>query len=768
MAILKEIKEIMRPQTKYSAFCNECKKNHVKICLTAMIIGLLIVSGTEPVFAQHTIEGEVIDGKTGKPLVAATVQLLEINRATVTNRNGIFRFVNIAEGSYTIRISFIGHATETRTIQLSGDDNEPLRFTLEEEPFEFDELVVTASPTRSAIQYQPAQALNQEQLQRRSASSIGEMLDGEPGVSMRYMGPATSRPVIRGFDGERVLILQNSERMGDLAGASADHGIAIEPLSARRIEIVRGPASLLYGTNALGGVVNIFSDEIPRQWVQRLSGNLALQSLSMNGSGAGLADLTYGLDEWAFTGRFSYRDAGNVRTPDRRIPNTYSENLTMGLGAGFDRGNTKGGLSFNFMDQTYGIPEELDNPDEEIEIQTGRENLQGWFEWDTEGFIQNVEWRFSATRYSLKEFEFEFEDGVLDEFELGLDFLQHNLSSTVTFQHRPFSIFNEGAFGINTNLRFLEVGGEEAFTPSGRSLFVALFAFEEVPLSEHFRLQAGTRLEYQNIEERPNELFPGAGSSTSKITFSGSFGIHFSPVEPLEIGAQLARAQRLPSFDELYAEGPHVALGSYDIGNPELNNEVSHGMDAFVKYKTGLLALELSGFYSRISNFIFRQPTGQTDPGSSFPVVEIQQNKAELYGGEMAALLIPVAGLHLHGSLDYVRGSRFNDRTTPLPFIPPLSSRFGVRYQTHSWWVGGNARLVSSKERVAPGEEITSDYQLVNLEAGYRLHSNGEHIVSLRMDNLFNVTYRDHLNRIEDRNFPQPARSVGATYRWIF
>jgi len=718
--------------------------------------------------AQHVVEGTVFDQQTGEPLVSATILLQGINRAAVTNRKGFFSLKNIPAGEHIIRVSYISHRTEQKTISVPDDTSEPLRFVLEEQPFEFDDLIVTASPLQSTIQYQPAQAFNAEQLQRRSSSSLGELLDGEPGISMRYFGPATARPVIRGFDGERILVLQNGERMGDLAETSADHGTAIEPLSANRVEVVRGPATLLYGTNALGGVVNILSEDIPRFWAPGLSGNAALQGISMNAAGAGLADITYGLDDWAFSGRFSYRNAGNVRTPEGRIPNTYLENLTAGIGIGFDKGNVKGGASFNYLDQTYGIPEKLDDPDEEVEIQTTRENIQGFLEWNKDGFIRSIEWRFSGSQFSLKEFEFEFEDGEIDDIELGLDFLQHNLSSTVTFMHNPFSIFSEGAFGINTNFRFLQVGGDEAFTPNGRSKFIALFAFEEVPLSSKLKIQTGSRLEYQNIEERSNELFPDAGSTRNNVTFSGSVGLNFTPFRDLEFGSQFVRAQRLPGFEELFANGPHVALGTFDIGNPNLNNEISHGMDTFVRFKTDVLFAEISVFYNRVSDFIFRQPTGEVDPGSNFPVVELQQENAVLYGSEIIVRYTPTSRLQFDGSLDYVKGSGMNGEVIPLPFMPPLSSKLGVRYQTHDWWIGGNIRVTNSQNRVAPGELETEGYKLVNLETGYRFGFNGKHILTFRIDNLFNVTYRDHLSRIEDRDIPMPARSAVATYRWIF
>ena len=717
--------------------------------------------------AQHTVEGTVTDEETGSPLVSATVQIVELNRAAVTNRSGRFQFNNIAQGSYTLRITFVGHKTINTTIRVPLDDD-ILEFRMEEQVFTSDEVFVTASPIGSTVKYQPAQSLNIEEIQRKNASSIGEILNSEPGVSMRWLGPATSRPVIRGFDGERILILQNGERMGDLSGTSADHGISIEPLSSEKIEIVRGPASLLYGTNALGGVVNILTDEIPQHWSEGVSGNLTLQGLSMNASGAGLADITYGLGDWAFTGNFSYRDGGSVRTPIQRIPGTFNENLTAAFGTGFRKENLKGGASFNFQDQNFGIPEELDNPNEQIEVEVDKKNIQTHLEWFPGGFIDNLEWRFSGTRFSQQELEFEFGNGNLEEMEIGLDFLQYTVSSTITLNHKSFGIFNKGAFGVNTNLRFLDVGGEEAFTPDGNSQFAALFLFEEVPFTETFKLQAGSRLEYQNITEKPNSLFPNADNSRDNVIFSGSFGINYRPVSILEFGAQFARNQRLPSFEELFANGPHVALGTFDIGNPNLDNEKSNGVDAFARIQTGKIQFEVSGFYNKINNFIFRRLTGEVDQESGFPVVEISAGDAEHYGGEAFARFAVTNRLSFNGSVDFVRASRTGNVSEPLPFIPPASGKLGARYNTHNWWAGAEIKLVDSQNRVAANEETTDGYELVGLEAGYRFDFFGKHTFSIKVDNLFNVTYREHLSRIEDRDFPMPARSIGATYRWIF
>ena len=259
------------------------------------------------------------------------------------------------------------------------------------------------------------------------------MLDGEPGIAMRSFGPAPARPVIRGFDGDRVLILENGNRMGDLSNTAADHNIAMEPMAAERVEVVRGPASLLYGSSAIGGVVNLFTADIPRDWRPHHTGTFSAEGASMNDGVTGYGRYQYGSDAWATTARLSYRNAGDVRTPDGLLPGTFIDNIEGAAGLGFTQSNLQGGISVSAIDHNFGLPEEIDDPDEEAEIRMNQQTVQGELEWDTGGFLEAVELRFHGARLFQQEVETEFNpDGTIDDEDIELEYLQYTGNANLT------------------------------------------------------------------------------------------------------------------------------------------------------------------------------------------------------------------------------------------------------------------------------------------------------------------------------------------------
>jgi len=730
-----------------------------------LIICLLFFLQT---FAKsNTIEGRVIESRTGEPLIGANISIIENNRGTATDRNGYFRIERLPEGIYTLRVQYVGYSPVTQTITIPETDDF-IEITMEERTLEIDEIIVTASPLGSPVGYQPAQSLSGESLQRRAASSIGEMLDGTPGIAMRSFGSAPARPVIRGLDGDRVLVLENGERMGDLAETAADHAIAMDPLAADKIEVIRGPASLLYGSSALGGVVNIFNEDIPRYWSGGISGTVALQGASMNNAGAGFGRVMYGTSHWVTTGRVSYRSAGDIRTPDEMLPGTFMKNITGGAGIGYSNDKTNGGLTINFLDKTYGLPEAIDDPDEDVEIHMDRISLQGRLHRELSGFFKDIEFRLSGAQYSHKEIEIEREDdGILDE-EIELDFTQSTISSTITARHGKAGLLSEGAIGVNILYRSLDVGGEEALTPNARSAVFAMFVYEELPLLNNLRLQFGGRLEGHSISSIANEQFPDADMSRTSTTFSGSAGLNYRPLKLLEIGFQFARAHRTPTVEELFSDAPHLGTGKYEIGDPALKNEIGHGIDLFARIAARSLQIEATGFVNSIDNFIFLRPTGDIHTPSGLPIFIYESDDAILTGGELLVKFVIADFIHIESQLSYVRGNQRGDNRSPLPFIPPLRSSTDLMYDARSWWIGGNIQWADSQTRVIDGEQPTEGYVLLGVEAGFRLHSSGRHVVSFRIDNLMDTTYRDHLSRVEDRDKPMPGRNASFVYRWLF
>jgi len=324
--------------------------------------------------ADQPLTGIVVDQTNGEPIPGATITLNELSLAQATDVSGRFEFRAVPAGTYTLSVRSLGFARQTVTTEHPAGN--PVRIELAPSAIVGEEVIVTSSPIGRSIQYQPAQAFNLESLQRSAAPSLGEILDGNPGVSTRSFGSAPARPVIRGMDGDRVLVLQNGERMGDLSSTAVDHAVALDPLAMDRVEVVRGPASLLYGSSAVGGVVNLFSSDMPREWIAGTNGSLATHVASVNDMGAGLIRLQHGTDALAVTGRLIYRNGGDLRTPEGRLPDTSLENLSYGGGLGYRIGNFETSFSVNGMDYTYGLPEEIDDPNERVEIRMNRKRFE--------------------------------------------------------------------------------------------------------------------------------------------------------------------------------------------------------------------------------------------------------------------------------------------------------------------------------------------------------------------------------------------------------
>ncbi|TVR66220.1 MAG: TonB-dependent receptor [Gemmatimonadales bacterium] len=686
----------------------------------------------------------------------------------LTGTDGRVAFGDLPAGEYVMTVEAAGFQTLERSVRLPAPD--AIEVVLQPRPLTLDEVIGTASPLRSGVTYTAAQSFDRDDLTERMGASVGSMLDGEPGVAMRSLGAAATRPVIRGFDGDRILVLENGERMGDVGESAADHAVALDPLAIERLEVVRGPASLLYGSGALGGVVNMTTRDMPRTWSRGWEGAVQTQAASMNRSGSGSGTFLYGADDWATTFRFSAREAGDIRTPAGRIGDTAISSLDGSLGFVRQWNEVRLGFSGSFVDREYGIPEEWDDPDEEVFITMERQSLQARMDWDPRqpGFIEGLEWRTIASRYFQQEIEREIEaDGSVDE-DVELEYDAISLSSTATLRHGQAGVFTEGAFGVAIRGRQMDIGGDEAFTPGIGERSVGVFTFQEAPLSEDLTFQLGARVEGNWNEARPNDDFPDADQSRNSTAFSGSLGLNWRPAAGWESGIQLARAHRVPLVEELYANGPHIGAGAFEIGTADLADEVSHGLDLFLRRDFARGSVEIAGFANWINDYIAFQPLGQIDEDSGFPVFQYQGTDARMIGGEISADLQLNDIWSAGAGVDWVQGSRTDSAGDPLPSIPPLRTRVQLRADPGRWWAGATFRGISTQDRVAPDELATDGYVLLDAQAGLRVDPMGNHSVILRVDNALNESYRDHLSRLPERDLLMPGRNVSVIYRWRF
>jgi len=716
------------------------------------------------------IFGHVLDAETGEHVPFVYLIIKGTRIGTITDASGHYFLTNLPPGRHTLVVQSLGFETAEVSFEIREKQSLEVDVQVNRKPIDLEGIVITSSPTTSGFRFQPDAVLLGESLQRRSEASFGEMLNLQPGVAMRSMGSAPARPVIRGLDGDRILVLQNGERMGDIAETSADHAISLDPLVASRVEVVRGPASLLYGSSALGGVINLITTDIPDDWDHGLRGVISAQGATMNSMGAGFARATYGTDKLAGTARFAFRKAGNIQTPLGRVPDTHLMNYDGAIGLGLNDGNLKGGLSFSMANQAFGIPGIKDEPNYQVEIRARRNALQGIMHRGFDGFFDRAQLRFNASKFLQQEVKIKSESDGSKTDEIDKEFDQMAISSTLTIQHKPVGFFDRGAFGLNLQGKMLDLIAPDAFAPGDQRLSLGIFTFQEIPLSVTTRMQFGIRIDLQNVKARSNEAFPNVDFSRSTANYSGSLGFNYRPLPGMEIGGQLARAHRIPSIVELYANGVHLGAGVFERGNENLKDEIGHGGDLFMNWEGKFISFELAGFVNYFRNFIVFEPTGQVDEATGYPIVEYQGTEARLMGSEIQAEVEITENLAFTGTMDYVHGNRIANGQNGgyLPFIPPFRVTSQIEFNKPEYWIGAKFQAVARQSNVAPEEEITDGYTLVGLNAGYRMDFQGRHVLIFSVNNLFNVKYRDHLSRMEDRNFLMPGRNLTLAYRWHF
>jgi iron complex outermembrane recepter protein len=740
---------------------------------TIWVLLFIVLIDTCPVLAGNlgyeqpeTITGLVVDGSTGLPLAFVTVTLSGSSRATQTDINGRFALNIDGYDGAEVVFTMVGYKTERFILRNPVDPSTFERIELSRSIQRFDDIIITGSPTGSGVHFQSVQAFNGDDLLKRRDVTVGHMLDGEPGVAMRSFGPAPSRPVIRGLDGERILILENGERMGDLSESAADHAVALDPGALSRIEIVRGPASLLYGNSAMGGVINLITRDIPYDWSPGYWGTLSATGATVNTFGMSSAILGYGSDRYALTARGSVRGAGNLSTPAGTISGTGLSTMEGSIGSGFRTDRLQGGVAVMGMHSSYGIP---GDPSElgRVEIRFQRMAMQYRLEGRGDGFFDRFQVNGHASVFDQQEADIQV-SGSGEWEEIPLTYQQRAFSTTLYLQHRPLVITDRGVVGVNVNGRIMDVGGSDAYTPGDQYMNVAVFTYQEVPLSQRVRLQAGLRLDTRSIAPRYQESAVERRTGAMNTDLAGSVGLNVRPSSAMELGIQFAKAHRYPTIEELYSDGVHLGAGSYERGSPELGTESGYGLDLYLRAAQGDWNMEIAGYSMWIQNFIRFESTGEVHELSGFPVFAYRSGAARLWGAEIQVegQLGTAWTLRMNG--DLVMGDVVGKEGQPLPQIPPVRFKSMVRYHGHGWWSQVQVQRVWSQNRVAPAESSTDGYALLGGSVGLQLGERRLHRVMLRIDNALNTSYQDHLSRVENRQQLMAGRNVSLTYTFDF
>lgn len=652
------------------------------------------------------------------------------------------------------------------------------------------EVTVTGNPLGRADLAAPTTRLQGDELTLRAKPTLGETLDGLPGVSSTYFGPNASRPIIRGLDGDRIRVLQNSGASIDASSLSFDHAVPADPLSIERVEVLRGPGALLYGGSAVGGVVNVIDNRIPRQPLFGAAGGVTgkadLNAATGNGERGGGFLIEGGNDRYALHADVFKRRTDDVKVPAdlacarpgapglaRRICNSASDTEGGAVGGSlfFDHGYL--GASVTRYRSDYGTVAE---DEVTIGMRSTRYALQG--EWrKLPGWISVVKAQFSHTDYQHTEFEGE---------EAGTRFKNRGNDFRVEARHAQLGPL-EGVVGVQGESNRFSAAGEEAFAPASRTAQLALFAYEELPMSWG-KLSFGARTEHVQVQSFGSSDPDVTRFTTGTRSFdphSLSLGALVNLAPGWQLSSNLAHTQRAPKDYELFANGPHLATAAWETGDPSLRKEKSSSLDLGVTWAQDHDRFALTGYVTRFSNYIglldtgnTRSPEGALNPGGgeeALADLRYAGVRARFVGAEASGnvrLLGPAglaqardgSSLDLQWRADLVRATDL-DNGQPLPRIAP--ARLGA---TLVWGQGAfGARLGfdhSAAQRRVPttGQRPTDAYTLWNAALTFKQQAGASQLLwYARVDNLTDKLAYSATSVLTTTAFPKsplPGRSL--------
>jgi iron complex outermembrane receptor protein len=674
------------------------------------------------------------------------------------------------------------------------------------DPHRADDLIVTAPIRQSeADVLQGTSVLSGEALTRELRPSIGETLARLPGVSATSFGPNASRPILRGFQGDRIRVLTDGVGSIDVSNTSVDHAVIIDPLLAERIEVLRGPAALLFGTSAVGGVVNVIDRRIPRALPQdgyRLDAIGNYGSAANERSVGGAADVAvagplvlhvdgsylksddlriggYALSPRARAAALS--SVGLPQDPDAepidfaanaairgKLPNTAAETWTAGVGASVVTEGGMIGVSYSHYDSLYGLPvryatapgQEQEAP--RLDVAQDRYDLRA--EVTPRGSVIDAI-RLRAAHANYRHFELE-EDG-----EVGTAFYNKGIEGRLEIAQANRGGW-QGASGMQYLDRAFNVVGEEAFLPRNDTQQIGLFTLQQLTLGR-FKAEGGLRYETTTLTAKPSGSDRFFQGSRQFNTVSGSLGAAYELADEIQVGLNASRTERAPSAEELFANGPHAGTQAYELGNPNFRAEKSWGLEATLHAHRGPFNLDASAYYNWFDNYIYEaqvaDPTCVAAAGEDIelPCFQYNQAKARYWGFEADASLRlgQVAGHTIVADLigDYVRANVV-DRG-PVPRIPPLRLLGGLEAQGDRTTARVEVEHAFEQDRVAEFETPTDGYTLVNASLAFKpWGDNDRRSILLAANNIFDVDARRHSSVLKDFA-PLAGRDIRVTLR---
>ena len=652
---------------------------------------------------------------------------------------------------------------------------------------QLDDYIVSAGPNLRSIEdyAAPVNVVTEQELSRQSGSTLGAVLDWQPGVSSSSFGAGASRPILRGFDGPRVRILDAGLDSMDVSDTSPDHSVTLEPLLTERVEVLRGPGTLLYGSSAIGGAVNVIGKEMPRQRVapQGYEGGLEARYDTVSDGETLLGYTTVGQDNWALSITGLDRNADAYEIPDdaqeadaegSTLENSFVETEQYSVGASwFFNEDNRVGFSFSNYESRYGVPghgHEDHGDEESVSIDLERQRYDVELELvDVNDWIEALRMRLGYTDYAHTEFEGD---------EVGTVFEREGWELRTEVAHAPWWVIDEGVVGVQISDVDFSALGEEKFTPPSTTKTQALFISEHIH-GDVLHYEFGGRLERTDIAEQDNNR------NYDELAISLAAGATWHIDEQNSLALVLQRSQRNPTSTELYAKGPHHATSQYESGDADLEQETAYGLDLTYRSTHDKWNAEISLFYTYFQDYIFSEELGYKtdadgieeeedgfDDDEALHTYQFTAVDAEFYGIEAqldytlaesdnSRLLLSLMGDWVHATNE--------DSGDHLPRIPPLRIGSRLSWTCGNWDSGVELRYAFEQNNTGPEETATDDYVGMNLDVNYRmdLGNSMAAVLFARAENLLDEEIRHHTSFLKDEAaLPGRNLTIGARFEF--
>jgi len=777
-----------------------------------------------PTLIAQTISGSVVDDR-GNPIVNSEVVLSHLNIKTTTDTQGLFVLPSVDAGEYEVHVSANNYSHFSQHVTVGENNVSNIIFKLN--PSVMENIDVFATPLHSSYieSALPINVLSSDDLRLKQASTLGETLKGELGVHSTYFGPVASSPIIRGLDGPRVLITQNGLDVGDASRVGPDHVVSSETSTATQIEVLRGPATLFYGSGAIGGVVNVVDNRIPTNADANFDYMLKHNDVSDEDEVS--FSLNTGEKEanksgWAFHLDAFHRDSNDYRIPDDSVideeehdedeseeeheehsggdlENTAATAYGYTAGVSYLLDNGYIGLSYGRLDREYGIPghdEHEDEQEEEHHDETDEESVYGDLKQDRFQMLSDLTWQQGLV-YRVKS-KVAYTDYTHQEIEngaVGTTFTNKMLETRFDIYHQPIDDW-KGAATLHYKKSDFEAVGDEAFTPPSTTTMMAVAWLEEKHFDEVL-IQAGVRAENIKISSKLVEGNDEFEQSFSPV--SASLGGVWNFSQGYNLGLSVAYSQRAPSAGEILSNGPHIGTSTYELGalyqlndttgelessSSALELESSFSTDITFRKFEGDLGIVVSAFYNQVDDYYYQLNTGYSTEifeseedhleheedehahDEELPVYLYQQADVRLYGieSELIYKVTPNFTARLFG--DYIRAKIID--ATDLPRIPPLRIGSELSFTGNSFSASITAQKYFKQSDVAIGETETDGYTMVDANVNFYVDGIGNDlVVFMKADNIFDTDARVHSSFLKDIA-PLPARGFSVGIRGSF